>query len=117
MGDNYGILNSGSGSINAEAIAAGHGARAVSGGGSEQLEDLQAQVRALLTALRTAGSNGEIDGDVVETGELVEHELGKERPNRRMILGLLQGIASGVTQVAHLATAVADIEAAIHALF
>ncbi|HET6501259.1 MAG TPA: hypothetical protein VFG87_10910 [Amycolatopsis sp.] len=117
MGDNYGIVNSGSGSINADAMAAGRGARAVSGGGSAQLQDLQTQVSALLAALREAGGSGEIDGDVVETGELVEQELGKERPNKRTILGLLQGIASGVTQVAHLATAVTDIQAAVSALF
>lgn len=86
-------------------------------GGSEQLEDLRAQVGALLTALRAADGNGEIDSDVVETGELVEQELGKERPNKRTIVGLLQGIASGVTQVAHLATAVTDIGAAANALF
>lgn len=50
MGDNYGIANSGSGSINADAMAARHGGRprAVSGGGSERLEDPRAQaVRTL----------------------------------------------------------------------
>jgi hypothetical protein len=117
MGDNYGIVNSGSGSINADAMAAGPGAQAISGGSSGQLRDLQEQVGALLTALRTAGGSGEVDGDVVETGELVEEELRKERPNKRTILGLLQGISSGVTQVAHLATAVNDIQAAVSTLF
>jgi hypothetical protein len=117
MGDNYGIVNNGSGSINADAMASGPGAQAISGGGSAQLRDLQTQVGALLAALREARGSGEIDDDVVETGEAVEQELRKERPNKRTILGLLQGIASGVTQAAHLVTAVTDLQASVSALF
>jgi hypothetical protein len=117
MGDNYGIVNKGSGSINADAMAAGPKAQAISTGGSAELRELQAQVGALVAALREARGSGEVDDDVVDTGEAVEQELRKERPNKRTVLGLLQAIASGVTGTTHLVTAVTDLQAAVSTLF
>ncbi|MGI8310066.1 hypothetical protein [Saccharopolyspora hattusasensis] len=117
MKDNYGINISGSGSFNADAVAVGIGAQAVSAGGSQELRDLQEQVRELLAALRTARNGGEIDSDdVVADAEQLEEEINNDSPDKSRILGLLRNISSTVTQVGDLATAVQNAQDAVGSL-
>ncbi|MDA3642422.1 hypothetical protein LZ318_20980 [Saccharopolyspora indica] len=114
MGDNYGINVSGKGSFQAESVAVGQGAQAISAGSSQELRE---QVRELLAVLRTASEDGRLDGDdVVADAELLDAEVNDGSPDKSKVLGLLSKISSAVTQVGDLATAVRATQDAVSSL-
>ncbi|MEY9862947.1 hypothetical protein ABH935_008595 [Catenulispora sp. GAS73] len=113
---NQGIIISGSGTVNAGAMAAGQNARAVNRAGSssdDRTTAVIAQLEDFLQQLSTASADGHIPPDLVETGQAVRAELGKEKRNKHTVMALIRGIGVGVAGVAHLATAAAALETAI----
>jgi hypothetical protein len=116
---NQGIIISG-GTFTAGAVAAGENARAVNhaaSGADDRASAVLTQLEAFLKKLSAASASGHVPGDLVETGQAVRAELGKEKPNKHTVLALIRGIGAGVAGVTHLAVAAAGLEAAIGALF
>ncbi|MDI2032300.1 DUF5955 family protein [Saccharopolyspora sp. TS4A08] len=122
MAENHGINISGSGQLNADAVAAGPHARAVSYGNSRELRELREQIQQLRAELRRAVDDGELDdgelagGAVREADELVA-AAEEDTPDRGRISRLLAGISSSAGHVGELATAVTNVEGAVSAFF
>lgn len=117
MGNNYGINISGSGSFKAETVAVGQGAQAFSAGGSQELQNLQEQIRELLDDLRAAREDGEIDrDDVVADAELLDEEINSDSPDKSKVMGLLRRISAAVTHVGDLAASVQTTQDAVGSL-
>lgn len=120
---NKGIVVSGSGTLNAGAVAAGDHARAeYRGGGSSSTADelrlLRADLATLVERLRGAEAAGLADQDqLAETAGQAEAELARQRPNKHSLLGLLGGLAAGVAPVATLAEATEKIRQTVMNLF
>ncbi|RRO14705.1 hypothetical protein EIL87_18330 [Saccharopolyspora rhizosphaerae] len=116
--NNYGINVSGSGQFNADAVAVGPGARAVSHGNAQQVRELQRQVEQLLGELRAARADGRLEDDeVVRDAEALADAADGENPDQGRISRLLSGISSSVGQVGELATAVTNVQGAVSSLF
>lgn len=116
--NNYGINISGSGQLNADAVAVGPGAKAVSHGNPQELRELREQVHDLLGELRAALGDGRLDDDdVVRDAEELVEAADDEDPDQGTIQRLLSRISSSVGQVADLANAVTNVQGAVSSLF
>lgn len=104
---NEGIQVFGSGRIEAGAVAAGRGATASTGGGPPDpgRQEIARRLAELLHQLDTAGPQLRNQAEVRESTQVVADELGKERPNKTTVTGVLTGIAGAVASVTGLATA------------
>jgi hypothetical protein len=105
---NEGVQMSG-GRISAGAFAVGRGATAsnVSGPPLDDpgRQEVARRLTELLQQLDAAGASLANEAEVRESTQVVVDELGRDRPNKTTVTGVLSGIAGAVTSVAGLATA------------
>ena len=107
-GPNQGIYMTG-GTINAQTIAVGVGARATTvatdlrARGKDEVAECLDELIAQLKAHTDEVPNIE---EVLGATETVTEELAKERPNKTTVTGVLSGIATSVQSVSGLATAI-----------
>ncbi|WP_329002415.1 hypothetical protein OHA18_04775 [Kribbella sp. NBC_00709] len=118
MEKNYGIRVSG-GQITAGAMAAGEGATAtnISAVSAESLADARAGMSQLLELLHAQSERLERPGETIAVAELAEHELAKDKPDKKSVLRLLELIASGATSIATISGAVTVVQQAVAAIF
>ncbi len=119
MDVNKGIVVSGSAHLEAGAVAAGDGARAVNttvAPASPQITELRTQLAELIAMMRNSTELRDAD-ELVDTAEQANQELARQRPNKHLLAGLFAGLASGVSTVATLAEAVGKIQQQVSALF
>lgn len=114
MGENYQINITGSGQLNADAVAVGTGAKAVSHGSSRELRD---EIRQLLEEVREAVRDGELAEEVAHDAEELVEATEADNPDETKVRGLLDKISSAVQPVGALATTVSEIQGAVGALF
>lgn len=117
---NDGIWIEGSATVVAGAMAAGKGARAV---GSAQYSAVPASLDELRTALTSlveqlrAGPPAVADAEsMTAVAVSAEREAHKDRPDRRILSGLLQALMAGATAGTTIANAVAAIQHAVGVL-
>ncbi|HEY9392426.1 MAG TPA: hypothetical protein VIR27_21950 [Mycobacteriales bacterium] len=116
---NKGIVVSGSAHLEAGAVAAGDGARAVNttvAPASPQITELRTQLAELIAMMRNSTELRDAD-ELVDTAEQANQELARQRPNKHLLAGLFAGLASGVSTVATLAEAAGKIQQQVSALF
>ncbi|TQM37823.1 DUF5955 family protein [Pseudonocardia cypriaca] len=104
---NEGIQMSG-GRIDAGALAVGRGARAVQGRdphADPARAEINSRLEELLRRLDADAGRLENPEEVRDATQVVANELGKDRPNKTTITGVLTGIAAAVASVSGLATA------------
>jgi hypothetical protein len=119
MDVNKGIVVTGSGQLHAGAVAAGDGARAENTTGSStdpRVDELRAQVTEVIAMMRGMADLHDGEG-LVAIAEQTHQELGRDRPNKHILTGLLAILAGGVAKAADLAEAVEKIRHAVSALF
>jgi len=118
-GPNQGIYMTG-GTIHAQALAVGVGARATT-----VAEDLRARGKDEVAqrldefVAQLEAHADEVPGieDVLGATETVTEELAKERPNKTTVTGVLSGIATSVQSVSGLATAVDELLKVVQGIF
>jgi Family of unknown function (DUF5955) len=105
---NEGVQISG-GRISAGAFAVGRGATASNIGAATAddpgREEIARRLAELLRQLEAAGPALDNRDEVRDSTQVVVEELGKERPNKTTVTGVLTGIAAAVASVTGLATA------------
>lgn len=114
---NNGVWASGEGRIEATTIVAGAGANVRSDGADARLAAAQAQIRALLEELRISMAEVPAAAGAIAEAEEVHREIGKTRPDRYRLNGLLASIATAVGSVGLLAERVAGVQHAIQSMF
>lgn len=116
---NHGISVSG-GTVNAGAMAAGRDASATNvvhqAPPPGSLDELRVQVAALAEAVRAHAADLEDGASTLTVARVAEHEVGKDRPNKESLLGMLATLAAGVSSVGVLAGAVTTIQHAVTSL-
>ncbi len=103
---NEGVRMSG-GRIEAGAFAVGRGATAknVTGHDVPGQEQIARRLEELLSQLEANSARLDNPDEVREATQVVVDELGKERPNKMTVTGVLTSIAAAVTSVSGLAAA------------
>jgi hypothetical protein len=104
---NEGVQMSG-GRIDAGAFAVGRGATASTGGtpvDDPGRQEISRRLTELLRQLEAVGPQLRDEAEVRESTQVVVDELGKQRPNKTTVTGVLTGIAGAVASVTGLATA------------
>jgi hypothetical protein len=118
---NDGIWIGGQATVNAGAMAAGPNATAQGSYHSAvpvpaDLAELRAALESLAAELRSAPVGVGDPASLAEVAETALNETGKERPNKRILGGLLQALLAGVANVTTLANAVEAIQHAVSIL-
>lgn len=114
MEKNYGIRITG-GQVSAGAMAAGDNATAtnISAVSTDSLANARAEMAQLLELLRT---QPELPDQAIAMAELADHELGKQEPDKKSVLRLLELIASGAKSIASIGGAVTAVQQAVTAI-
>ncbi|GAA2858321.1 hypothetical protein GCM10010517_16750 [Streptosporangium fragile] len=117
MNENSGIYIGGNARVQADAMAAGPGARATSNkSDTGRYEDLHAQLDALLVELRKLTAADPGLQEAVDAGEALSQELQSPNPETGRLIGLLHRLGAAAEKVGPLATAIASIATGINAL-
>lgn len=117
---NYGVQISGSAHVRAGAIAGGPQARASAGdvdftSPAADLSELRELLASLAEQLRVPPPEVE-DADSLRTVVAsAQQEASKDRPNMRMLSGLLHALMAGAGNATSLATAISAVQHAISA--
>jgi cytochrome P450 len=118
--DNDGIWIEGSATVVAGAMAAGTGATAL---GSTQysdapanLEELRTALDSLIAQLRSAPAGVTDPEALAQVAVSAQREARKNKPDKRILSGLLQALMAGVTNSAAVANAVVAIQHAVSVL-
>jgi hypothetical protein len=118
-GSNQGIYMTG-GTINAQNIATGVGARAYTVATDLRArgkDDVAQRLDELIAQLKAHADQVPDIEDVLGATDTVTEELAKERPNKATVTGVLSGIAASVQSVSGLATAVDALLKAVPSVF
>lgn len=119
--DNYGIRIGDSATVSAGAMAAGKEARAegsfhYSAVPPADLEELRNALSSLVEQLRASPAGVNDPDSLAQVAASAQREVGKERPNKHVLGGLLQAIMAGVENSVTLASAVLAIQHAVGVL-
>lgn len=118
--DNDGIWIEGPATVVAGAMAAGTGATAVGGTQYSEtpadLDEVRAALISLITQLRSAPAGVDDPESLAEIAVSAEREAGRNKPDKRILSGLMQALMAGVTNSAALANAVVAIQHAVSVL-
>ena len=111
MTNNSGISITG-GTVNAGAMAAGHGARATNTTSQPRvsLDNLRREMASLVDLVQTYAAQLGDGQQTITVAAEAQQELAKGSPDKRRFLTTLERLASGVGSVGSLATAVAAIQ-------
>jgi len=118
MSKNEGIVQHG-GTINAEQLAVGRGAKAVKvikGGvisDSDEFKEIKEHLEKLIKAVNENSSSLDNQSEIVNSTEVVVSELSKEKPNKLTVTAILDGIANGVKSVTSIASAALGLKSCV----
>lgn len=121
MSKNEGIVQHG-GTINAEQLAVGRGAKAVKmvkGGvisDSDDFKEIKESLEKLIKAVNENSSSLDNQSEIVNSTEVVVKELSKEKPNKLTVTAILDGIANGVKSVTSIAAAALGLKSCVEKL-
>ena len=118
--DNYGVQFGDSAQVSGGVIA-GAGAHIEIGQqgnveGLADLAELRAALASLVEQLRAAPAGVADPAALVEVAESAQQEIGKEKPNKHIMSGLVHALMTGVRNSAVLADAVVAIQHAVSVL-
>lgn len=115
--DNYGVQFGDSAHISG-GVVAGAGAHIEIGqqGNIADLTELRAALSSLIDQLRASPAGVDDPAALVEVAESTQLEIGREKPNKHILSGLLHALMTGVRNSAALADAVVAIQHAVSAL-
>ncbi|MGO9081204.1 MAG: hypothetical protein ACLQDY_19545 [Streptosporangiaceae bacterium] len=119
---NDGIRIEGSGTVTVGAMAAGPGATAVGSASYSataapaDLAELRDAIGALIAQLRAAPPGVQDPEALAEVAVSAEREARKDKPDKRILGGLLHALMAGVANSAALANAVTAIQHAVSVL-
>ena len=119
-GDNYGVQFGDSANVSGGVIAGAGSSIEVNqyqtGVDLADLPDLRMALGALIDQLRSSPAEVDDPKALAEIAGAAQQEIGKERPNKRIIGGLLSALMAGVRNSATLADAVLAIQHAVTAI-
>lgn len=112
---NYGVQISGSGQVNAGAIAGGPGASATAGnvrfaGTAADLAELRGLLASLAEQLRVPPPEADDPDDLQAIVASAQEEASRDQPNMHVLSGLLHALMAGAGNVTSLATAISAVQ-------
>lgn len=104
---NYGIINTGSGTITAKQMAVGDNAIAI---GGDNADIIRKKLDELLQAVQVSGNKLKNQEQVLDATKAVVDEFLKEKPNKITLKALLNEIASEAQSVEPITSAVKSLK-------